>query len=416
MKIAIVGSGISGLTTAYLLRDKHRVTLFEKNDYIGGHTATKKIEFDGKLYNIDTGFIVYNDWTYPKFISLLDELGVKSQETLMGFSVFDHSSDFQYSGENLSGLFSDRKQIFSLQHWRMLRDILRFNRQAVRECKEGKLDESESLGDYLARNKYSDAFKERYLVPMGAAIWSTCFERMLAFPALFFIRFFHNHGLLSVSNRPTWRVIRGGSKEYVAPLLKKLSASVRLGESVHSVKRDEKGVSVLSDAGTEEFDAIVFACHSDEALSLLDAPTDTEAQVLGAIQYQESSVVLHTDTAWLPSKKRSWASWNYRLDLDRGALPVVTYNMNILQGINAPPTFCVTLNAEEHIDQEKILGRYRYAHPQFDLPAAQAQQRWAEISGSQHTWYAGAYWFNGFHEDGVKSAERVAQALGGARL
>lgn len=416
MKIAVIGSGISGLTTAYLLRNKHDVTLYEKNDYLGGHTATKSVELAGKIYNIDTGFIVFNDWTYPRFIALLNQLGVASQPTLMGFSVFDKQGTFQYSGENLSGLFSDRKQIFSLSHWRMLKDIVRFNKESIKDWQAGKIADDDSLESYLQKNNYSKVFRERYLIPMGAAIWSTCYKQMLDFPAQFFIKFFHNHGLLSINNRPTWRVIKGGSKEYIAPILKKLTGSVKLAEGVKRVERADDSVTIVTDGGSEVFDQVVFACHGDEALALLESPTEDEQNILGALKFKNNSVVLHTDTSWLPSKERTWSSWNYCLDDNREALPIVTYNMNILQGIQSPSTFCVTLNAESMIDYSKVLGRFNYSHPQFDLKAIDAQNRWHQIGGKNNSWFAGAYWFNGFHEDGVRSAERVAEALGGETL
>lgn len=412
MKIAIVGSGISGLTAAYLLQQKYDVTLFECDDQIGGHTATKDVKTAYGTYAVDTGFIVYNDWTYPNFIRLLDRLGVQSQATSMGFSAFYPDGRFEYSGDNFNTLFSDRRTLFSPAHWRMLMDIVRFNKEAVRDWQEGRIKPETTLGQYLNDNHYSAAFRTRYLIPMGSAIWSASTGDMEAFPLQFFVKFFHNHGLLSINDRPTWRVIKGGSRSYLAPLTKNFAGRIRLSDPVWHVARDEKGVTVKSASGTHSFDQIVFACHSDQAVKLLADATADENAVLGAIRYRENDVVLHTDIALLPKRRRTWSSWNYCLSDNPEQLPVLTYNMNILQGIDSLDTFCVTLNATNAIDAKKIIGRYRYAHPVFTLDAMAAQKSWELINGRHKTWYCGAYWFNGFHEDGVSSAIRVAAALG----
>lgn len=413
MRIAIIGTGISGLTSAYLLHPHHEITVFESEDRLGGHTATKTVQVGQQRYNIDTGFIVYNDWTYPKFIKLMRRLDVLSQPTSMGFSVFYQDGRFEYSGESLNTLFADRKTLLSLSHWGMIKDILRFNREAVADWKNGVLDDHMTLGRYLGTHGYGNAFCERYLIPMGAAIWSSSCEDMLRFPVRFFIRFFHNHGLLSVDNRPTWRVIRGGSRQYLEPLVKGFKHKIRLAEPVVSVARTGYGVSLRTANSDYQFDQVVFACHSDQALSLLVDPTDDERNVLQAIRYRKNQVILHTDQGFLPKRRRAWAAWNYCLDGEPDRLPILTYNMNILQGLDAEQIMCVTLNALDRIPQEKRLGVYEYAHPIFDSAAMEAQQRWSAINGVNRTWFAGAYWFNGFHEDGVNSALRVSQALGG---
>ncbi len=412
MKIAIIGSGIAGLTSAYLLNRRHEVTLFEASDWIGGHTHTVDVRLDGRDYAIDTGFIVFNDWTYPNFIRLLEQLGVASRPTEMSFSVHDPDSGCEYNGNNLNSLFAQRRNLLSPSFLGMLRDILRFNREALRDLAEERIGGDITLGDYLARGRYGRRFIDHYIVPMGAAIWSMSLEDMLDFPLQFFVRFFKNHGLLSVNDRPQWRVIAGGSSAYVAPLTASFRERIRLNCPVWLVERDEDGVTLLSPAGRERFDKVVFACHSDQALALLAAPSPAERQILGALRYADNDVVLHTDIRLLPQRPLAWASWNYRLGGPARQPAAVTYNMNILQGIEAAKTFCVSLNQTAAIDPAKILGRYNYAHPQYSLAGIAAQARWRELYGQQHTFYCGAYWANGFHEDGVVSALRVADAFG----
>ncbi|MCC6076583.1 NAD(P)/FAD-dependent oxidoreductase [Pseudomonas sp. GCM10022188] len=412
MKIAIIGSGIAGLTSAYLLHRRHEITLFEASDWVGGHTHTVDVRLDGRDYAIDTGFIVFNDWTYPNFIRLLEQLGVASQPAEMSFSVHDPVSGCEYNGNNLNSLFAQRRNLLSPSFLGMLRDILRFNREALSDLAEERIGGDVTLGDYLARGRYGRRFVDHYIVPMGAAIWSMSLEDMLDFPLKFFVRFFKNHGLLSVNERPQWRVIEGGSRAYVAPLTASFRERIRLNCPVWLVERDDEGVSLLSPAGRERFDKVVFACHSDQALALLAAPTPSERQILGALRYADNDVVLHTDTRLLPQRPLAWASWNYRLGGPARQPAAVTYNMNILQGIEAAKTFCVSLNQTAAIDPAKILGRYNYAHPQYSLAGIAAQARWRELYGRRHSFYCGAYWANGFHEDGVVSALRVADAFG----
>lgn len=411
MKIAIIGSGIAGLTSAYYLHQaNHEVHVFEANDYIGGHTHTVDVTVKGEQHAIDTGFIVLNDWTYPNFQKLLRELNVATQPTEMSFSVCDKSADFEYSGSHLNGLFATRRHLYSPSFWRMLRDIMRFNRDALADLEAQRIDADISLGQYLKERGYSQLFVERYIVPMGAAIWSMPTAQMLGFPLLFFVRFFKNHGLLSINNRPQWHVIKGGSRSYIEPLTAGFKERIYLNAPVSRVERNAQGVTIISPRGSEAFDAVVMACHSNTALQLLTQPSMTEQAVLSALPYANNEVVLHTDTNLLPNRHIAWASWNYNIhDAQQGAS--LTYNMNILQGIKSDTTFCVSLNQTEHIAADKILATFQYAHPQFSLDGVTAQARWAEISGVNHTYFCGAYWANGFHEDGVVSALRVVEQL-----
>ena len=414
MKIAIIGSGIAGLTSAYLLNRRHDITVFEASDWIGGHTHTVDVEVKGQRYAVDTGFIVFNDWTYPNFIRLLSQLGVGFKDTEMSFSVSDPLSGVEYNGHNLNTLFAQRSNLVSPKFIGMVRDILRFNREALQDLNNQRIGADMTLGDYLKTNGYSERFIQHYIVPMGAAIWSMSLNDMLGFPLQFFVRFFKNHGLLSVSDRPQWCVIEGGSSSYVAPLTESFKQHIRLNCAVNRVERDGDGVTVHSAAGSERFDKVVFACHSDQALALLAAPTQTEQAILGALPYADNDVVLHTDTRLLPKRPLAWASWNYRLGGPVDQPAAVTYDMNILQGIQSDTTFCVSLNQTAAIDPSKILARYTYAHPQYSLAGMAAQARWEELLGANHSYFCGAYWANGFHEDGVVSALRVAREFGEA--
>ncbi|MDR8014779.1 NAD(P)/FAD-dependent oxidoreductase [Ectopseudomonas guguanensis] len=412
MKIAIVGSGIAGLTCAYLLNRQHDIQVFEASDWIGGHTHTVDVQVEGRNYAIDTGFIVFNDWTYPNFIRLLGQVGVGFKPTEMSFSVSDPATGVEYNGHDLNTLFAQRSNLLSPAFWGMLRDILRFNRQSLDDLANNRISADTTLGQYLERNGYGRRFIEHYIVPMGSAIWSMSLVDMLGFPLQFFVRFCKNHGLLSISDRPTWQVIEGGSRSYVAPLTQSFAERIRLNCPVSRVVRDQDGVTLHSAAGSERFDKVIFACHSDQALALLDQPSDQERDILGALPYANNDVVLHTDTRLLPRRKLAWASWNYRLGGPTDQPAAVTYNMNILQGIEADTTFCVSLNQTAAIDPSKILARFQYAHPQYSLAGTAAQARWEELLGAQHSYYCGAYWANGFHEDGVVSALRVARAFG----
>ena len=413
MKIAIIGTGISGLTCAYLLNRQHDITVFEAGNSIGGHTATVDIEMaDGERHAIDTGFIVYNEWTYPNFIRLLAKLGITGQKTEMSFSVHDDRSGLEYGGNNLNTLFTQRINLLRPGFLRMVRDILRFNKASIADLEAGHLPADTTLGHYLQANNYSKEFIAHYLVPMGAAIWSASTTVMLAFPLLFFVRFLKNHGLLSISDRPQWYVIPGGSREYLAPLTRDFSHRIHTSTPVTGIQRLGEGVTLTSTRGTEYFDAVIIASHSDQALAMLQDASTPEREILSAIPYQANEVVLHTDKRLLPRHKRAWSSWNYHLTADQQPHAVLTYDMNILQGLQSAHTFCVTLNHTSAIDPSRILRQFSYSHPVFTLAGMEAQQRWHEINGVNHTWFCGAYWRNGFHEDGVASALRVCEAFG----
>ena len=401
MKVAVIGSGISGNVAAYLLNKHHKITVYEANDYIGGHTHTHDINHQGKHFSVDTGFIVFNHKTYPNFIALLKELGVEEQLSSMSFGVKCEKTGLEYMGSTINSLFAQRRNIFRPSFWRMILDILRFNREAT-QLLEQSSDEI-SLGDYLKREKYSQVFINYYLVPMAAAVWSADLKLMFEFPARYLVRFFHNHGLLSVNDRPDWYVIKGGSKTYAQALTRPFKDCIKLSTPVTRVERLDKGVRVISAEGEETYDAVFFACHSDQALRMIQNPTDAEKQVLGAIKYQDNEVLLHTDDSVLPKRKRAWAAWNYHLlDGDQSRVPV-TYNMNILQGLDCSDQFCVTLNNSDVIDKDKVLKRLNYHHPIYTRESVAAQARHAEINTDKF-YFCGAYWRYGFHEDGVVSA------------
>ena len=413
MKIAIIGSGISGLTTAYLLSRNHDIIMFEKNDYIGGHTHTHEIDHEGKSLSVDSGFIVYNERTYPNFIKLLDQLGVERQLTRMGFSVKSEKDDLEYAGHSLNGLFAQRSNIFRPSFIRMLGSMNRFNQESRKDLPS--IDPKMTLGDYLLKNNYSTEFIQHFIIPIGAAIWSTVPTDMMNIPAVFFIRFFENHGLLQIINRPNWGVIKGGSKRYVDKIITKFKDKIRLSTPVKNVKRDNDLVTVsfgLNGENEEDFDAVVFATHSDQSLALLEQPTKDEVEILGSIIYQNNDAVLHFDDTILPKRKTAWASWNYLLDQDQSKPVALTYNMNILQGIVSSKTFCVTLNTQELIDPEKVIKYLNYEHPLFTLSSLKAQEQKSKISGKNNTYYCGAYWHNGFHEDVVVSALDVCSHFG----
>ncbi|UJF18364.1 FAD-dependent oxidoreductase [Vibrio sp. SS-MA-C1-2] len=418
-KIAIVGSGISGLVCAHLLSKQHAVTLFEANDYIGGHTATKTVHAEGRDWNIDTGFIVFNDRTYPNFNRLLEKIGLVGQETEMSFSVKNIHTGLEYNGNNLNSLFAQRSNLLNPQFLFLIRSILRFNHQCKLLYNSGEVSQltNITLGDFLENHNYNQYFAEHYILPMGAAIWSASLDDMRAFPLKFFIQFFYNHGLLDITNRPQWSVIPGGSKTYIPLLLKDIESIVQLNSAVTKVERVNGQVKLTINGNDNEaqmFDEVILASHSNQSRKMLVDKSELEDEILSMLTYQENEVVLHTDESLLPEAKLAWAAWNYSLDTSDNRRPTyVTYNMNILQGLTTDhTTFCVSLNNGHRIDPDKVLGRYLYDHPVFNQNTISAQQRREEICGHNHTHFAGAYWYNGFHEDGVKSALDICRRFG----
>jgi predicted NAD/FAD-binding protein len=406
MKIAVIGSGISGMVCARILNKAHDVTVFEANDYIGGHTHTVNVEIEDEQHSIDTGFIVFNRKTYPHFDRILDELGVESTETKMSFSVKCDKTGLEYNATSPNGLFAQRRNLLSLKFWRMLRDIIRFNKEGNAFLVANE-NEDLSVGEFLRQGNYSKQFAQNYLLPMGAAVWSCPFATFEEFPIRFICEFYHNHGFLQIRDRPMWRTINGGSKTYIDQMTAPYQDKIRLSCPVQSVQRNAESVRVVTDNSDEEFDEVVLACHSDTALQILNDADDLERELLSAFPYSQNSAVLHTDTSILPKSRRAWAAWNYHLTHDREASASVTYDMSILQHINSKHEFCVTLNEDESIDPTKVLGRYQYSHPIFTVKRAKIQARHAELIRRRRTSFCGAYWRNGFHEDGVVSALAV---------
>ena len=401
MKIAIIGSGISGNTLAYHLNSNHQITLFESNSRVGGHSHTHEIEISNQKLNVDTGFIVFNKKTYPHFLNLLHELKVPYENSAMSFSVKDSQKDFEYNGTNLNALFAQRKNLISPTFYKMIKEILRFNKNSTLLLKN---NEEISLGEYLDREAYSDFFKKYYILPMGSAIWSSDVKTMMTFPAKFFVRFFDNHGMLNINDRPQWLTITGGSINYVKKLISPFEKKIKLNSQIKSVERKNDHVAIQFHDRTERFDWVFFACHSDEALKLIKSPTQDEKNVLKAIPYKDNEVILHFDERFMPRRKLAWAAWNYHVTEDSSSPVSLTYNMNILQNLKTNVPVLVTLNPQEKIDKHKIIKKLSYAHPQYSLKSIEAQSKHHLISGVNRTSFAGAYWGNGFHEDGVKSA------------
>ena len=393
MKIAIIGTGIAGNYAAYRLAPDHDITVFESKDRIGGHTNTVEVDDGRQKLAVDTGFIVFNERTYPNFLALLDELGVASQPSDMSFSVSGGRKGIEYNGSSLNGLFAQRRNLFRPSFYRMLADILRFNREAPELLDRPDLELT--LGEYLDQNGYSTHFTEQYILPMGSAIWSATASRMRAMPAVFFVRFFQNHGLLSVNDHPTWRVIKGGSARYVDKLVAGHRDRIRINAPVRRVRRHPEYIEVSAEGcAPERFDRVFLACHSDDALAMLADPTPQEREVLGSIGYQRNEAVLHTDTSLMPRSRRAWAAWNYNIPGDAERLDgkvTLTYNMNILQGLQASRQYCVTLNNTGAVDPDKIIRTIDYGHPIFTERAVAAQKRHREINGARGTYFCGAY-------------------------
>jgi predicted NAD/FAD-binding protein len=408
MRIAIVGSGIAGLASAWWLDGEHEVTLFEAGDHLGGHTHTHEVEVEGRRLAVDTGFIVFNPLHYPLLTALFNELGVASQPTTMSFSMHSERSGVEYNATSLDGLFCQRRNLVSPRFWGMLSDLRRFYRDAPRLLSE---PEGPTLGQYLRSQRYGSAFVEEHLLPMASALWSSPSATVEAFPARYLAQFMANHQMLQIRGRSPWRVVSGGSARYVDALRRHWRVHERLHCPVHSIERMPHGVRVRSAAGVEGFDEVILACHSDQALALLGDADAAEREVLGAIRYQSNEVVLHTDAALLPRNRKAWAAWNAHVPRDPAAPCTVSYCMNLLQGLPGRTPLVVTLNRSQAINPDKVLRTLHYAHPVHDHAAVRAQQRWAELQGRRHTWFAGAYWGWGFHEDGIRSARQVVDAL-----
>jgi predicted NAD/FAD-binding protein len=410
VRVAIIGAGVSGLTVAHLLHRSHDVTVYEAGDYAGGHTNTVRVDTPNQTHHVDTGFIVFNDRNYPNFERLLRRLGVAWQPSSMSFSVSDPSGQFEYSSRSPNGLFATRRHLVTPWFHQMVLDLVRFNRAAARLLAGS---DDPSLGDWLEAQHLSRAFVERLIVPQASAVWSADPRQRWSFPARFLAEFFDNHGMLSLTGRPRWRAVRGGSARYVEALTRPLAGRIRLGTPVQTIARHPDHVSLKARGSeAERFDEVVLATHSDQALSLLADPTEAEHSILRAIPYQANEAVLHTDSRLLPRRRRAWASWNYHLLGDFPDRTAVTYDMNRLQSLRAERQFCVTLNRSEAIDPSQIIRTVSYAHPVFTQAGVRAQQRVSDISGRNRTSYCGAYWGWGFHEDGVVSALRVAQRFG----
>ena len=402
-RVAIVGTGIAGNVAAYKLNQQADITVFEANNYIGGHSNTLEVETERGPVPVDTGFIVFNDRTYPNFIALLDELGVASQDSTMSFSVQTAGKAIEYNGAGLNALFAQRRNLLRPSFHRMIRDILRFNEDA--KSAVGHTGTETSLAEFLRAGAYSREFIEHYLVPMGAAIWSAEPDMMSSMPADFFLRFFENHGLLDIKNRPQWKTICGGSREYVANLVAGHRDRIRLGCAVQKITRAEDRVLLHLERNTiEEFDYVFLACHSDQALRLLESPSQTEKTVLGAIPYQYNQAILHTDASLMPRRKLAWGAWNYHLPEDGNDSVTLTYHLNTLQRLQTEKDYFVTLNSNKLIRPDSVIAKVDYEHPVFTASSVAAQNRQQEVCGIERTYYCGAYWRYGFHEDGVVSA------------
>ena len=422
IRIAVVGSGIAGLASAWMIsraHEAHEVVLFEANDYLGGHTHTHDIELEGRCYAVDTGFIVHNPRHYPLLTTLFNELGVASQPTTMSFSVRNEATGLEYNATDLNSLFCQRRNLVSPRFWGMIRDLFRFYREAP-----ALLDapgEGPTIGDYLHEHRYGAAFRDEHLVPMASALWSSPSTKILSFPAKYLLQFMANHQMLQVADRPQWRVVQGGSNAYVRALQSRWRVQARTSTPVLRVARDADGVRIDTSEGSERFDRLILACHSDQSLAILgEDASDNERAILGAMTYQANDTVLHTDARLLPRNRKAWAAWNAAIpkasnpsDPSNSAdVCTVSYCMNLLQGIASPQPLIVTLNRTAAIDPDKILRRMRYHHPEYSHASVAAQARKAEIQGQRHTWFAGAYWGWGFHEDGIRSAVEVVEAMG----
>ncbi len=408
MKIAVLGAGISGLGSAYLLSQKHEVDLYEKEGRLGGHARTTMVEEEGKHFGVDTGFLVFNHETYPLLTKLFRKLDVKIEKSDMSFGFWDEASNNAYNGQSLGGLFFQKKNLFSLSHYKMILDIMRFNKTANSDIDENSSALDVTLGEYL--QSYSEVFKERYIIPMGAAIWSTPSEKMHDFPARTFVQFFKNHGLLGVKTQHQWLTVSGGSKNYVEKIKAKISGQIILNSDVVAIRRLENGVSLIHDNGNEsKYDKVILAMHAPEALEMLEDVTSDEDEILSAFPYKQNEALLHNDSKALYPDKKIYAAWNYKTGGKENAV-TLSYWINRLQNLDSKKEYFVSLNETSQLDD--IIEKISYEHPQFDRRAISMQSRRKEINGQNHTYYAGAYWRYGFHEDGLWSANTIAQEFG----
>ena len=413
MKIAIIGSGISGLTSAYLLHKKHDITLFESNNYIGGHTNTITVnDENNNQLNVDTGFIVYNNDTYPNFVKILNKLKVETQPSTMSFSLSCERSGMEYGTGNLKALFGNKSNIISFQFYKLLFGIFTYFKKAKIFLKHNN-DFSYTVLDFIKSAKINNYTYEKFILPMASAIWSTNFDEIEQMPAKYLFEFYKNHDLLSINPSKKWRVIKGGSKQYVSKLIKPFDNRIRINSKVHSIKRDKNTIYLKTDRNEkEEFNAVILACHSDQALKILEDSTNQEKEILANIPYQLNQAILHTDTSVLPKNKKMWSSWNSYIPKEQNSNVSLTYNMNILQSIKSKNTFCVSINMENNINPSKIIKKINYSHPTFNKKSVFAQSQKNKISGIKNTYFAGAYWRYGFHEDGVLSALDVCKNFG----
>ncbi|MFK7816474.1 MAG: NAD(P)/FAD-dependent oxidoreductase [Gammaproteobacteria bacterium] len=406
MKIAIIGSGIAGLTAAHLLHPDHDITVYESDSYVGGHANTIDVTMKDTTISIDTGFIVFNDWTYPNFEKLINSLDIQIQNSEMSFSAICEESGFEWSGNGLKGLIFNSDNWKQLKPYQIFYDIVRFKKLALAFLNQK--NEQMTLGDFLATNEFSAPFIKYYILPMGAAIWSSTLEQINEYPCKSFLTFFKNHGLLNLKIRPQWKTVVGGSKRYVTELIKPFENKIHTNSAVTKVKRVAGRVEIFSTGRSPAyFDHVFFACHSDQTLALLDHCSSNEINILGDIQYQDNIAVLHTDESTMPKRETAWSSWNYFIPKENTGNANVTYYMNRLQNLNCKKNYFVTLNPCQNIHSSKVLKTIHYKHPVFDTPAINAQKHYETINGKENTWFCGAYWRNGFHEDGVWSAIRA---------
>ncbi|AFJ01515.1 Amine oxidase [Methylophaga frappieri] len=409
MRVAVVGAGIAGLSAAYYLSPRHQVEVFEANDYLGGHTDTHDIDYADKTYRIDTGFIVFNNQNYPNFSRLLNTLDVDSQPTTMSFSVSNMETGLEYNATDLNRLFCQRRNLVNPRFYRMLADIVRFYRRAPEMLTRD--DESLTLAMYLKQHHYSDIFIEDHLLPMACALWSGPGRSIRDFPARYFIEFLHNHQMLNLWKRPQWRVVSGGSNSYVSQLIDRCDAVFHNNAAVNAIHRDETGVAIMVDGEQRRFDKVVIATHADQALRMLAKPSTDEAAVLGNIRFQQNEMLLHSDPSVLPKTTAAVASWNVRVAPELAQQCTVNYHMNTLQNLDAPVDFIVSLNSDHLVNPDTVFLRRRYFHPVYNQATLAAQKKWPLLAGKQHTYFCGAYWGWGFHEDGINSALRVVDAI-----